>query len=146
MTAIFGKDLAYGQAAESEFHLLFPKLERLDGRRADFKTTEGFLVEIKSDRYNPKTTSNYFFERYSFASSDGGPFQSRKNGVDIFCYWFPLTQEVNVFSVKDLCAFLEENYTDDTLRKITNETYITRGWIVPRSSVEHLKLSAEVLK
>jgi hypothetical protein len=145
MVSKFTDDLAYGQAAEAQFHTLYPNLIRTDGRKGDFINSAGELVELKTDRYQRST--NLFMERYSFSDFPGGAFQASANNVVWYAYWFPKLHELYVFNVHDLIGYLDWRFSDDELIKIVNETHITRGWKVPKDQLAHLLVNpSEVLK
>lgn len=139
--ANFRNDLVRGQQGEAMFHLLFPDLQRLDGRNADFKAANGETYEIKTDSY---TSGNYFMEVYSDVAREkrGGPWQSQEKGIDYYVYMFPKLGKLYIFSVPDLVQQLEA--LPDAAKRVVNvenRSWTTQGWLV---KIEHLTPTVEM--
>lgn len=117
---------------------------KLDGRRADFVTHAGLLVEVKTDTH--KATGNLFMERFSSIAkrTPGGPWQSLSKGVDVFVYQMPNTQEdLWVFDTKKLVyrldALIEAGVLDTHDGVIVdNHRWKTFGYKVPMQLLEDL--------
>ena len=142
----FEDDLKFGQAAEDDFAVRF-KLTRTDGRKGDLITSSGDVVELKTDRHDPKQTVNFIMERYSYSNRPGGPWQALQHGVKYFVYRFETTDEIFVFDVSDLCKKLEEivAFYAVQLENKVNESHITRFYRIRRHHLKKLFLPKEVL-
>lgn len=148
MSANFQNDLKRGKAAEDKFHELFPSLTRLDGYKGDFRTASGLTVELKADSYSPHKWPNVIIERYGSASKDGGPWQSRSHGADIFAYWFINHDMLLLYPVDLLCNTVEKLVAEHNipLEDKCNGRYTTRFYRIKRSLLEHLLLTEDCLK
>jgi hypothetical protein len=141
----FTKDLTRGATGEQDIHMLFPSLERLDGRTADFKTAAGDLVEVKTDFYPFEKTNNFFIERYSHGDAPGGVHQALAKGAKYFVYLYNSNGAFYIFRTDLLVRFLDWRFADAELITVRNETYNTRGYKIPRSALAHLVVSPEAL-
>lgn len=141
----FKKSLSRGKRAESEFYELFKdKVEHLDGYAADFRIIKNDkLIELKCDSYDEHKTSNFFMERYSYADEPGGPHQSLKKGVDYFIYWFKSSMNFYCFETASLVRELDKLCKDQYLINIYNSNHTTRGYKVPRASLEHIRINIQ---
>ena len=143
--ANFKSDLAKGQKSEHDFYVKYAScVVRTDGRRGDLEILKtGEIIELKSDYYDPSKTENFFFERYSYDDKAGGVWQSAKLEVTYFIYWFPLDGSTYIFNVQQLLRKLNKLTKSLKLTEVRNQGYITRGFKVPRTAVEHLCLTPE---
>lgn len=139
--ANFRNDLVRGQQGEAMFHLLFPDLQRLDGRAADFKAPNGETYEIKTDSY---TSGNYFIERWSDVEQKkaGGPWQSAEKQIDYYVYMFPKMARLYIFSVPDLVRQMEALPSSaKRVVNVENKSWTTQGFLV---KIEHLTPTVEM--
>jgi hypothetical protein len=138
----FQKSLAMGQIGETLFYLAHEgKLEQLDGFKSDFVLLEtGQGVELKTDYWDFNKTPNFFIERYSNMNekSPGGPWQAQKNGSDLFCYFYVKNMTFYKFETTPLVNALEEIIKTLPATNVSNKTYVTQGYRVPRSLLSHL--------
>lgn len=138
----FKTSLAKGQVGEAAFLKLWPTpLERLDGRKHDFKLIgTNSTLELKTDSYDATKTENFFMELYSDIDRGkvGGPWQALKNGTTYWCYFFPTNGLVYEFETAKLAEWLDFNWKDYDVCNIRNRTWITVGIKVPRKTLEHL--------
>lgn len=143
----FKQDLVYGQAAEQAFNKRFPTLVPTDGRRGDFLTQSGKLVELKSDRHDPNIFRNVIMERYSRAGVNGGPWQAQEHGSDLFVYDFPKYNKTMVFEVVKLVPELETliRTNELTLFSIDNGTHTTHFYKIKINYLVDLDLGVGVL-
>jgi len=141
----FHASLKIGQAGELKFLAANPgKLEHLDGKIADFKILKnGKTIELKMDSYDPKATSNFFFEMFSYDTRPGGAYQALSKGVDYFIYCFRQSMECFVFDTQTLVNELKRLYPNPKLINIRNVGHITQGFKVGRSELEHIRLKLE---
>jgi hypothetical protein len=141
----FSEGLKKGQAMEAEFLALYPdKLERLDGRGADFKILRtGETIELKVDTYDPESTPNFYMELYSHGEKFGGPFAAAEKGVTFYVYRFQKTGLTYVYRVTTLVAYLRANYPKPWLIGVKNQGYVTRGFLVKRVALEKIQLNLE---
>lgn len=140
----FKTELAKGQQGEEVFEEMM-KLEgievwRLDGRRADFVARNGKLIEVKTDYHD---NGRIFVERYSvFPRTSGGPWQSRRKQVDLFCYLIGSRKKrLLVFNTKELIKRMEKLDKEHMLGKlifIKNKGYNTAGWALPIEYLEYI--------
>lgn len=136
----FHDSLAIGHAGEALVAELWPELTRTDGRKHDFYDKAGKLYELKIDSYDPAKTANFFIERYSSekAKTDGGPWQSYKNGVDYYVYMFGKTRQCYIMPVEPLLIWLEDNIQNYAPIYINNGSYRTVGFKIEREKLRHL--------
>lgn len=137
----FQKQLKTGKTGEEEFHRLFPKLKKLDGRKGDFELPNGKKLELKTDNYSPIKTSNFFMEVFSDFEKGklGGPWQSQSHGSSIFVYKYSESDKCYWFVVDSLVKFLEENLTKYKHCSIMNKGWFGVGLLVPRTDLIHLE-------
>lgn len=136
----FAVDLKRGQAGEELLLKHWPGLVRLDGRKADFRTEEGKLLELKTDSYDMNKTANFFIERWSDVDQlkPGSVWQSSGHGVDLFVYMFPANKTYFIFKVDSLLAELEPIIKDLEPVHVPNRSWTTVGYKVPRAKLAHL--------
>lgn len=113
---------------------------RLRGRGPDFETPEGGLVELKTDRYSSTDTRNFFVERYGNVATKrpGGPWKAVRDKCDGFLYFFRGDGKIYGFKTAALMAFLKENLDQYASRKVRNKKWVTFGYLIPISDLEHL--------
>lgn len=141
----FRSSLAVGQLGEEWLMSVWPELERLDGRKSDFKLPDGTLVEVKTDSYPMSKTANFFMERYSnmYKSTPGGPWQALEHNSTLFVYVFSKDKAVFVFDTKKLVEALEPIILKLTPKVVKNANWETMGYAVPRELVKHLYTKKE---
>jgi hypothetical protein len=137
----FKKSLSIGQMGETlYFAASNGTLERLDGRKADFRVmSSDDLVELKTDSYS-MSTGNFFIERYSDVNkkSPGGPFQASANGCKYFDYFYVQDLAIFRFNTEELCQWIKEHEAELKPMNIGNTTWTTQGYLVKRELVKHL--------
>lgn len=134
----FKNDLAFGQTGEALMEQFFPGCTKLDGRKADFILADGSRLELKTERRRLSETENFFIERWSDVdrAKAGGPWTAKVNGCKFYAHLFIKDGVLFVFETEKLLEFLEAQRYSDI--RIQNRSWITIGWKVGRSSVEHL--------
>ena len=132
----FKQDLLAGQAGELAVQKLWPEIELLHGKGADFKIGEA-LGEIKMDRYHHDKTENLFIEYMGDVEKGkwGGPWKAEQDNCTWFVYYFSNPGIAYVFDVHDLLwqvnTYILAN--EPKLLEIKNTRYTTVGYKVPRS-------------
>lgn len=110
--------------------------------KADFQVVSSSkLLELKTDTYNIEKTPYFFMERWSDVHQEkpGGPWQSKKNKVDLFCYMFVRHNIYFEFtSIPALCKELDGLTAKMGLVYIKNKGWVTAGYKVPRDALKHL--------
>lgn len=136
----FSSSLKKGQIGEEFLLTKWPELQRLDGYVHDFKLSTGETLELKTDSYDHSKTKNFFFERWSNAAKHkpGGPYQALKNGTDLFAYLFMQNGFLYLFDTKKLVDTLEPIVADLKLIDISNKTWTTQGYKVPRALLKEI--------
>lgn len=138
----FGASLLKGKQGEALFTELWHEpLERLDGRKHDFKLIgTGETLELKTDSYDVNKTPNFFLELYSDVAKNkpGGPWQARKNGTKYWVYFFSTNLIAYQFKTEELAEWLDLHWKDYDPISIYNRVWITSGIKVPRAKLEHL--------
>lgn len=136
----FKSSLEVGQRGEEWLMSVWPELERLDGRKSDFKLPDGTLVEVKTDSYPMSKTPNFFMERYSdtFKGTPGGPWQALGHNSTLFVYVFSADKTAFIFDTKKLVEALEPLILNMTPKIIKNARWETLGYTVPRDAISHL--------
>jgi hypothetical protein len=137
----FNDQLSVGGSGEELFLSLHPWLNKADGIKFDFER-DGKTVELKTDTYSMKSTKNFFMERYSDTDrgTPGGPWRAAKDNVSYFVYMYLPQRTCFWFDSKQLVSFLDEYCKDQRLVEIPNKTWLTTGFLVPRTAVKHLIL------
>lgn len=141
MSSNFNRSLAIGKRGEDALLLSWPGLEKLDGRRSDFRVTEtGELLELKSDQYSMADTENFFIERWGNfdRKTNGGPWQAVDHGSTLWVYMYAKDRIAFIFHTPSLVAFLDEHLHLYEERQIKNTSWLTVGYKVPRSALKHL--------
>lgn len=148
MSANFQRDLQRGKLAEDEFAEKYPQLIRLDGYKGDFRTPSGLIVELKADSYSPHKWPNVIIERYSSGTKDGGPWQSRGHGADVYAYWFKNYDLLLLYPIDVLCQVVEELVMTHNipLEEKDNGRYVTRFYRIKRDLLTSILQSEDVLK
>src|SRR4051812_4261797 len=110
--SIFKNSLAIGKIGEVlYFAANNGRLEKLDGRAADFKDfVTGDLYEIKMDGYSLENTPNFFIEQYSDSKkkTSGGPYRALENGCKYFVYMFVQNLKIFTFDTQKLVDRMNE--------------------------------------
>lgn len=134
----FKTSLNKGQVGEEFLLKNWPELKRLDGRNADFEFPDGKTLELKTDYYCMTKTDNLFIECISnnTKNTPGGPWQAASKNIDFFAYLYIKNSVVLLFDTRALIDFLDKAAYPE--RRIPNKGYVTIGFLVPRSDVEHL--------
>jgi len=138
MAADFKTDLKKGKAAEATFALRFTELKQTDGMKGDFLMPCGSILELKNDTYCPDKWPNYIMERYRSKERDGGPWQSLEHGAKYFAYNFTKTGLLALFKTEELVIELEKLAPSYTLQGISNGSYETRFYRIPREKLAHI--------
>lgn len=143
--AKFKDDLKRGHGGEHRFYNRFAgSVTHLDGRNADFEINKtGETVELKTDYYDMNKTPNFFMERYSFDDRDGGPWQSLAKSISYYIYTFDKCGTIFVFNTAQLVRRLNRICKKHVLANVPNSGYTTRGYRIPRESLESVMLSPE---
>lgn len=143
----FTEQLKIGNTGEVAFAARYPNLTKLDGRKGDFITPTGRVVEVKSDNYSSNLTPNFFMERWSstIEKKPGGPWQSSLHGCHYFVYLFIKEGLVYWFKLEELVPWLNEHEKEFQKRSVRNKGWTAEGWLVPRSELEHLMVKKDLL-
>ena len=146
--ANFKKDLLRGKAAEDRFLQLYPNLKKLDGYKGDFMLPDGRKLELKSDHYSPFKWSNVIIERYGSATKNGGPWQAKDHGCDIFAYWFCNHDLLLLYPIDKLIELVENLIVEQNipLEDKINERHTTRFYRIKRIYLNNLLLDEDILK
>lgn len=141
----FARSLEAGKRGEELFASLHPKLKRTDGRRGDFITPNGNIVELKTDYYSMAHTENFFLERWSdkAAKKPGGPWQALEHGVKKFVYFYVKDLVTFAFDAQKLVDFLDQTLHNYRTCSIQNEGWTTEGVLVPRNAITHLSFTLD---
>lgn len=140
MAANFHKDLQAGKLGETAFANLFIGLRSTDGRKGDFTTPDGAVVELKTDMYSMQKTGNFFMERFSSieVGSPGGPWQAAAHGCEYFVYWYAADQVGFVWRTADLVKQLDAIIGTLKPVEVRNKRWTTVGFKVPRTMLAPL--------
>lgn len=101
----------------------------------DFTNGKQATVEIKTDTYK---TGNMFFETIS-----NEEYQTKgclmKTNADFLFYYFSNYQNgvLYIFKMKDFRKFVLDNLSHFRMRRVTNTTHTSIGYIVPLSYIEN---------
>ena len=116
-------------------------LTRIDGLEGDFIWHEtGEKLELKTDTWSMAKTPNYFMERYSDreTKSPGGPWQALSHGCDLFVYFYVQDLTYFVFDTRKLVGALEKIIPRIEPTLITNRSWVTEGYRVPRAMLSDI--------
>lgn len=137
----FKDQLKKGDAGEVLFKEFYHggELEIIKENYADFKTSKGKILELKTDYYSMDASPNFFVERYSdFAKKSPGSFwQSQEKGVDLFVYMY--IKNKTYFEFKDLdktIVRLNELISQLKYVSIRNKGWTATGYKVPREALK----------
>ena len=88
MKANFKNDLARGAKGEDRIASMFPKWTRSSGRKEDFVTDKGELVEVKTESRTTEQTANVALETESSPGRPGAIQRAVNDGVSLVVYLF----------------------------------------------------------
>ena len=136
-----------GEKGELAFLKKYPDIVRTSGRKGDFIGFTKKLIELKTDTRSIDATPNFFIERFSSLAREapGGPWQSSEHGVYYFVYLFVKEGVIYWFELDKLLQHLEANEKEYQKRYIRNVAWTALGYLVPRSSLEHLIVKKEYI-
>lgn len=139
----FKEQLRVGDEGEALFqeHYHDGPLIKIPEHYADFKTQDGKVLELKTDTYDMDKTSNFYIERWSDVAKKkpGSVWQSRANGVDIFCYFF--INNSTYFQFTDMSTLekeLDAYIKDKSYVIVRNRWGNSHGYKVPRKLLSGL--------
>ena len=142
--ADFKQDLLFSQGQEKKLIERFGNLQanRVDRAGDLLLISTGERVEVKNDRYDPRSFKNFIFEKHrSNVNDKGGPWQAEEHNCKYFLYHYTETNQVYLFDTIQLCRFLE-GIEDFLPMHYFNKTGFYK---VDRSLVKHLFLKLEIL-
>lgn len=145
----FAASLAKGAKGEHALLKLWPDLEKLDGRRSDFKLkSTGETLELKTDSYDMRVTPNFFIERWSDEAKKkpGGPWQASSHSSKYWVYYFPCNNTLFIFDTEELSKALEPIIENLTPVSIPNKSWVTIGYRVPREMLMHLCIERRIYR
>lgn len=144
MAANFRNDLKRGAAGEDRIAAMFPKWTRSSGRKEDFVTDKGELVEVKTESRTTMQTPNVALEVESSPGRPGAIQRAVNDGVSLVVYLFA-DGEYFVYDVTKLLQFMLTN--DDKYRKvkIPNKTYNTSIILIPRADLKDVEIDKKRL-
>ncbi len=131
----FSVSLKKGKDGEYKLLEHWPDLEKLDGRRSDFRVkSTGQLLELKSDQYDMAKTENFFIELWSDSAKlkPGGPMQAMKHDSELWVYMFVKNDRAFIFKTNELVDWILKNAHLYKRIQIVNKSWITTGIKVPR--------------
>ena len=133
-----------GDKGETLFLQYYPNYKKGDGFIADFLLGEQ-KIELKTDTWSMEDTENFFMEYISDIKrgNPGGPFRAREEGVDVYVYFYIKNKTFYWFDVVSLTDFLYEYIKDKKYKTVKNKAWITSGYTVPRSTIEHLAIRVD---
>lgn len=144
MTPNFKRDLETGKAGELAVQKLWPEIELLNGKGADFKLPDGTLGEIKHDTYAHNKTENMFMEYLGSIESGkyGGVWKAELDECDWFVYYFSNPGIAYVFDVHDLLRQINTYILTQSpkLIEIRNKRWTTVGYKIPRSALTPVRV------
>ena len=107
----------------------------------------GNVLECKFDRYCPEKWQNFIIERYRSKERAGGPWQSLEHGAKYFAYNFTKNNQLHLFETLHLVAECEKliSTLGLELQGISNGSYTTRFYRIPRYLFAHLELPHNLL-
>lgn len=147
MAADFKRDLAKGKLAEDKFAVRFPELTRTSGFEGDFIMPCGSVLELKNDSYCPDKWPNFILERYRSKDRNGGVWQAQDHGAKYFGYNFTKNNLLFLFDTEQLIVEAEIVIKELNLQLqgISNGSYETRFYRVPRAMLTHIELGHSLL-
>lgn len=144
----FKTQLGIGARGEARFATWYApsNVTQTNGRRGDFASNAGLIIEVKSDSYTTARTMNFFMERYGNVEKlkPGGPYQSVEHGCTYFVYSFA-DGHTYWFELETLLPWLEANIETYKARFIQNRGYSGMGYLVPRADLLHLCVKIDVI-
>jgi hypothetical protein len=131
-----------GQLGEMLFHQAHNgDATKIDGLNGDFIwEPTGEKVELKSDFWKMEKTPNFFFERFSDRDrgTPGGPWRAQKDGSDLFVYFYVSDLTYFIFNTDELVGRLEKIIGRIEPTLVTNKSWITEGYRVPREMLKDI--------
>jgi hypothetical protein len=76
----------------------------------------------------------------------GGPQQARKNGTELFGYFYTKNNTLFLFETAKIAAYVDDNWMKYDPINIFNTKWITVGIKVPRVALEPILLRKETFK
>ena len=138
----FKADLAFGQDAEVEFHKLYPWLIREDGRKYDFSTPTGKLVELKTEKRTTAETPNVALEISSSVGRVGCIRNSFGYGVHYLVFSYADGKHF-VYDCTSVFIYLISNAYRYRSVLVSNGSYQTTVVLVPRADLKALEVRLE---
>lgn len=135
----FKSSLGRGALGEAKFHKLFPTWTRTDGKKEDFITPEGKLVELKTEGRSTEQTPNLALELMSSPGKPGAVQRAVNDGIHYIVYLFA-DGKYFVYEPKALLEFMN-TATKYRIVQIPNRTYETTVILIPRADVAHLEVT-----
>lgn len=142
----FGAQKEVGERGAEIFEAHYGEpIQRLkyDSPVGDYMTSDGRIIELKTDTYPLARTPNFFFEFHSNTTKKtfGGPWRAHHLGADLFVYLYLADRTWYEFS--DLPALIrdtEELIRTAKLKPVTvpNRKFTTSGYKIPREDLCHL--------
>lgn len=135
----FKKSLAAGAKGEDRIHAMFPKWTRKDGRKEDFVTEDGLLVEVKTESRTTEQTPNVALEVESSPGKPGAIQRAVNDGVSLVVYLFA-DDKMFFYDATRLLDFMKVNDSKYRVVKIANRTYNTTIIVVPRADLKEVEV------
>lgn len=139
MRADFKSDLKRGAAGEERIAAMFPSWSRSSGRKEDFVTDKGELVEIKTESRTTTQTPNLALEVESSPGKPGAIQRAVNDGVSLVVYLFA-DNEYFVYDAVRLLQFMRDKSDKYRTVKIPNKTYYTTVILIPREDLEGVEI------
>jgi hypothetical protein len=138
----FKSSLTVGGIGETLFYTAHNGvLKRTDGRKSDLINVQtGEQIELKSDGWAMDKTPNFFFEIYSDkrVGSPGGPWRSKRDGIDTFVYFYVMDLTFFTFDTCELVDRIEELKPSLKTKEVRNASWVTEGYLVPRDMLKDI--------
>ncbi len=145
MTSNFKHDLKRGAAGEDRIAKMFPKWTRNDGRKQDFTTDKGILIEVKTESRTTLQTPNVALEVESSPGRPGAIQRAVSDGVSVVLYLFS-DDKLFAYDAVGLLAFMTFHEGVYRTVKIPNKNYHTTVMIVPREALKDVEVERETYK
>lgn len=135
----FKSSLKAGAAGEARLHKLFPAWTRTAGRVEDFRTSEGKLVELKTEGRATTQTPNLALELMSSPGRPGAIARAVADNITYMIYLFA-DDKYFVYEPVALLEYMTVHANKYRLVQIPNRTYETTVMLVPRADLTHLEV------